>query len=325
MMVRTILLSSVLGFSMGTAMAAVDTHAPAPAAKSRAAIAAEAVAKQKAAADAKAKQAAAPAAKAPPQLPQLTAAQIVDKNVAARGGLEAWKRVQSVAMSGKLDVGRVRKENPTALMSRRDVRIMSQKEAAQAKAGSDSGELVQLPFVMEMQRPRKMRFELQFRGDTAVQVYDGQHGWKLRPFLNRHQVEPYTKEELKTASEQQDLDGPLINYAAKGTKVALDGTDWVDDRPAYKLKLTLKTGDVHHVWVDGQTFLDVKMDGSPRRLDGKMHAVYVYERDFKAVDGLMFPYLTETAVDGVKDTEKIHFEKITVNPQLDPSHFAKPK
>jgi len=41
-------------------------------------------------------------------------------------------------------------------------------------------EEVQLPFVMELKRPRKMRFELQFSGQTAIQVFDGANGWKLR-------------------------------------------------------------------------------------------------------------------------------------------------
>ena len=47
-----------------------------------------------------------------------------------------------------------------------------------------------LPFIMELKRPRKMRFELQFKGQTAVQVFDGANGWKLRPFLNRRKWSP---------------------------------------------------------------------------------------------------------------------------------------
>jgi hypothetical protein len=40
---------------------------------------------------------------------------------------------------------------------------------------------VELPFVIEMQRPRNVWFELLFKGQIAVQVYDGASGWKLRP------------------------------------------------------------------------------------------------------------------------------------------------
>src|SRR5882757_1716258 len=35
----------------------------------------------------------------------LTAAQIVDKHVAARGGLQAWRAVQALSVTGKMDAG----------------------------------------------------------------------------------------------------------------------------------------------------------------------------------------------------------------------------
>jgi hypothetical protein len=223
----------------------------------------------------------------------LTAAQIVERNISARGGLQAWRGVKTLSMSGKLDAGGKQK--------------------------------VQLPFVLEMERNRKTRLELQFNGQTAVQVYDGTNGWKLRPFLNRRDVEPYTPEELKAASMQADIDGPLVDYVSKGTKVQLEGLQSVEGHDAFNLKLTLKTGQVQHIWVDAQTFLDVKIEGTPRRLDGRFHPVATYMRDYRSVNGLMIPYVNETAVDGVKQTEKIVVEKVIVNPKLEDSHFSKPR
>jgi hypothetical protein len=176
-----------------------------------------------------------------------------------------------------------------------------------------------------MERNRKTRLELQFNGQTAVQVYDGTNGWKLRPFLNRRDVEPYTPDELKAASMQADIDGPLVDYVAKGTKVQLEGIQSVEGHDAFNLKLTLKTGQVQHIWVDAQTFLDVKIEGTPRRLDGRFHPVATYLRDYRSVNGLMIPYVNETAVDGVKQTEKILVEKVIVNPKLEDSHFSKPR
>jgi hypothetical protein len=229
---------------------------------------------------------------ATPPVDQLTAVQIVEKNVAARGGLQAWRAVQTLSMSGTVAAG-----------GKQDV---------------------QLPFVLEMKRQRKTRLELQFNGQTAVQVYDGTNGWKLRPFLNRHEVEPYSPDELKSASMQTDLDGPLVDYSAKGTKVELVGVQQVEGHDAYNLKLTLKNGQVQHIWVDAQTFLDVKIEGTPRRLNGKFHPVATYLRDYRSVNGLMIPYVNETVVEGVKKTEKIVVEKVIVNPNLEEARFSKP-
>jgi hypothetical protein len=264
----------------------------------------------------------------------LSASEIVSKNVAARGGLQAWRAVQTISWSGKLGVGGNQRA-PLPIPK-------PGKNAAPLPTDQRPKEEVQLPFVMEMQRPRKVRFELQFKGQTAVQVYDGTNGWKLRPYLNRLEVEPFTTDESRLASMQFELDGPLVDFAAKGTRIDLDGTEKVGDRDTYKLKLTMKDGRVVHVWVDAQTFLEAKIDGTPRRLDGQEHPVEVSFRDYRAVDGLQIPFVLETKVlplaattakpvasipsiaGGVPPVEKIAIDKVQVNPKLNASLFTKP-
>jgi outer membrane lipoprotein-sorting protein len=184
-------------------------------------------------------------------------------------------------------------------------------------------EQAQLPFRLELKRTRKSRLELDFRGQTAIQVYDGTNGWKLRPFLNRHEVEPFTADEMKAAAMQSDLDGPLLDYAVKGAKVELEGTEKVEGNDTYRLKLTFKNGQVRRVWVDAKTFLETKIEGTPRRLDGKYHPVEVYYRVYRTVSFLMMPYVMETKVEGVKQTEKMEIEKVAVNPPVEDSRFAK--
>jgi len=257
----------------------------------------------------------------------LSAAQIVDKNVAARGGLQAWKAVQTLSFQGKMGAGGDRRATLA-------VPTPHSKELAGTLPRRPVEE-VQLPFLMEMKRPRKVRLELQFKGQTAVQVYDGAKGWKLRPHLNRHEFEPFSEEELKKASiNQEDLDGPLVDYAAKGTHVELDGSEKVEGRDTYKIKVTEKTGHTFHVWVDAGTFLEAKIEGQPRRLDGTYHPVEIYYHDYRTVDGLQFPFVMETRVLsvgknalGLRDTpvppERIVIEKVVVNPKVEEKLFSK--
>lgn len=270
------------------------------------------------------------AADSPSARPSLTAAQIVERNVTARGGLQEWRAVKAITESGKLGAGGDQREKLPAPVAKA-VHGPSQPLAQSGRLKEEA----QLPFVMELERPRKMRFELQFKGQTAVQVYDGVNGWKLRPFLNRLEVEPYTADELKLASAQTELDGPLVDCVAKGTKVELAGMEKVEDRDTYNLKLTFKGGETSHVWVDAQTFLEAKMEGQPRRLDGKMHPVEIYYRDYRPVNGLQFPFVIETRVlptaagqqaarEPRVPAEKITIEKIVINPKLDESKFTKP-
>ncbi len=268
------------------------------------------------------------AADAPGAQSKLSAAEIVARNVAARGGLEAWRSVQTMSLTGKLGVGgNQRAAIPEPVPGRKSGRLVLPSRPA---------EEVQLPFFMELKRPRKMRFELQFNGQTAIQVYDGASGWKLRPFLNRMVVEPYTAEEMKISSMQADLDGPLVDYAAKGTQIELTGMEQVEGRDTYKLKLTMKNGESIHEWIDAQTFLETKIEGQPRRLDGTYHPVEVYFRDYREVSGLQIPFVLETRVLpvaktalGLPDTpvpvERIAVEKVVVNPKLADALFAKPE
>jgi hypothetical protein len=247
--------------------------------------------------------------------PQLSVSQIVEKNVSARGGLERWHAVQALEMKGKMQAGGNR---------RATIPVPSTKMSPEVKVNRPVDQ-AELPFVMELSRGRKQRLEIQFNGQTAIQVYDGTQGWKVRPFLNRHEVEKFTPDELKAAAQQSDLDGFLIDYAAKGSTVELAGVEQVEGRGAYKLKVTDKNGYARHVWVDAEKFLEVKVEGTPRRLDGKYHPVAIFLRDYRPVNGLMMPYLLETTVEGVRGTEKIEIDEIVSNPKLEASKFAMPR
>ena len=268
---------------------------------------------------------------------KLSAADVADRNVAARGGLQAWRAVQTMSLAGRLGAGgnqratlHVPVSSPGASASQ------PRKSSRQALPSARPVEEVQLPFLMELARPRRMRFELQFNGETAIQVFDGANGWKLRPFLGRRTVEPYTADEMKTTATQADLDGPLVDYAAKGTRIQLTGMDKVEGRDTYNLLLTMKNGASLHVWIDAQTFLETKIEGQPRRLDGTDHPVEVYFRDYRPVDGLQIPFVLETkvlpvaqTVLGLKDplvpAERTIIEKVVVNPKLDESLFLRPE
>lgn len=223
----------------------------------------------------------------------LSAAQIADRNVKARGGLQAWRAVRTLKMSGELDAG-----------GKTDAK---------------------LPFALFLKRPHKSRVEITFAGKNAVQVYDGAQGWKLRPFLNRDDVEPFKPDELQEAASSAELDGPLVDYAKKGTRIELAGTEKVEGRKTYKLKLTSRSGQQRFLWVDARTFLEAKISGDPRKLDGRPHQVAIYSRDYRTVDGLKIPFVQETVVDGVKQSHKMVLKAVAVNPPLQDALFAKPR
>lgn len=227
--------------------------------------------------------------------PGLTAARIAEKNAAARGGLDAWRKIQTMVWAGHV-------------------------ESANASAPI-------LPFVLELKRPNKTRFEITAVNQMGVRVYDGSRGWKLRPTrTGKPDVQPYTPEELKFAHDEQVIDGPLIDYEAKGIALRLDGVDQVEGHKAYRLSVRLPSGLSRHVWIDAQTFLDIKYEREARNAIGQSGTVSVFYRNYRNIEGLQIPLTIEsgTATAKAKATDKLVIDKISLNPPLDDRRFAKP-
>jgi hypothetical protein len=229
----------------------------------------------------------------------LTAAQIAEKNAAARGGLEAWRKIQTVTWIGHI-------------------------ESANAPQPS-------LPFELEMKRPGKTRFEIKLPGQSSVRMYDGTRGWKLRQAGHgKPEAQPYTPDELSFARDGQGIDGPLMDYQAKGIAIALDGVDEVEGHRAYRLSIKLPSGASHHVWVDAQTFLELKYDRVSRSKFGQSALVTVFYRNYKTVEGLQIPFMIESRPDNAtepgqaKATNKMVIDRVFLNPPLEDKVFAYP-
>jgi len=225
--------------------------------------------------------------------PELTAAQIVEKSVAARGGLEAWRKIETMVWIGHV-------------------------ENSQASAST-------LPFVLEQKRPNKTRFEIEAQNQLSLRLYDGSHGWKLRPGSNgAHELQPYSDLELSFAQDGQGIDGPLIDYKAKGILVALEKSEEVEGRDAYLLHVKLPSGANQHVWVDAQSFLEIKSDRESRNAFGQLGSVSIFYRDYRTVDGVKMPFVIESIRDTANTTNKMVIEKVSLNLPLADRLFSKP-
>jgi hypothetical protein len=128
---------------------------------------------------------------------------------------------------------------------------------------------------------------------------------------------------MKVAASQQEIDGLLIDAAAKGSSVQIEGMDRVNGVRAYKLKVALCNGGVRRVWVDASTFLDIKVDGV-KEVGGRSLTMTTLLGDYRRVDRVMIPFIMETHGKGQKEFEKIVIEKVAINSYLPDARFAKP-
>lgn len=224
---------------------------------------------------------------------ELTAAQIVDRNVVARGGLEAWRKVQTMVWIGHIQ--------------------------------SPHGPMPSLPFMMAQKRPNKTHFEINAMGQKTLRVFDGVAGWKVRAKPDGSpDVQPFTPQDARFARDGQGIDGELIDFAAKGNAVTLDATEPVEGRDAYRLNVLLPSGQSQHVWVDAQSFLEVKSDRTAYSAAGAVAGtVSVYYRDYKEFEGLQIPTTIETGVGSGQGTDRMVIERVVINPPLDDRGFTR--
>lgn len=234
------------------------------------------------------------AAAGPGEQPRLGVAQILERSAAARGGLDAWRKVQTMVWRGHVE--------------RAD--------------GSGPG----MPFMFYQKRPNLTRFELVVDKQMSQRVFDGQQGWKLRPTASgRPELQPYTEEERRAAQDALVIDGPVLDARAKGVRVTLDGMDEVEGRKAFRLRAKLPSGTTEHVWIDAETFLELEYDRPARDAAGRPTTVAVYLRNYQTFEGLQIPFTIETgAPGGGPVVDRLVIDRIAVGPNLPDGMFAQP-
>jgi outer membrane lipoprotein-sorting protein len=218
-----------------------------------------------------------------------TADDIIAKAIAARGGLDKIKAVQTVRLTATIAFGT-----------------------------QGSGKLL-----VEMKRPGKIREELAAAGRVVIRTSDGAKGWDLNQFTGGNEAQPLPADEMNTMAQKADFDRPFVDYKAKGHKVELLGKDMVKDKPAHKIKITLKEGDVRYDYFDAASYQEVKWTGTIP-IQGKSVEATSYFSDYREVGGVTFPYVIESSTGDNPEGQRLTFEKIEVNVALDDSRFGKP-
>jgi hypothetical protein len=127
---------------------------------------------------------------------------------------------------------------------------------------------------------------------------------------------------MRSIVEDADFDEPLINYREKGNKVEMTGMDQIEGTDVYKLRVTLKSGDVRTYYMDTDYFVPIKID-EKRTVRGTETEIETTLGDYKEVNGWFMPFALESGVKG-QDKGKITFDKIEANVPIDDSRFAKP-
>ena len=218
-----------------------------------------------------------------------TAEELVAKNLQAKGGVDKIKAVKSIRMVGSFDAG-----------------------GFKATVGQES------------KRPDMVRETFSVQGMTQVQAYDGSSGWQISPFGGRRDPELLGEDDVRGLEEEADIDGPLVDAQAKGHKIEYLGHDQVDGDDAYKLKVTLKNGDIFYYYLDPDTFIEIQVE-KQRFIRGSVRESVTILGSYKPVDGVMYPFSIESGPKNNPDARgKVTITKIETNVPIDDAAFKFP-
>ncbi|HUK54826.1 MAG TPA: hypothetical protein VL099_16185 [Candidatus Binatia bacterium] len=223
-----------------------------------------------------------------PALSAQTVDEVIASSVRARGGMEKLQSVQTLRTTATIMFGDIR-----------------------AKA------------VQTNKRPDKVREEFSLQGLTLVQAYDGSTAWQIDPFGGRRDPQRMSEDDAKSLVVDADVDHPLVNYKEKGHKAELVGHDSVEGTDCYKIKLTLKNGDIFVYYLDADSFLELKLE-TQMKIRGAIQENETYYGDYEQVNGIYFPFAVESGRKGDSNRQKLTVEKVEINVSVGDSYFVMP-
>ncbi|MEX1130060.1 MAG: hypothetical protein WEB50_15930 [Vicinamibacterales bacterium] len=222
---------------------------------------------------------------AAPAVRAQTVDEIVAKNIEAKGGLETLKGTNSVRTTG------------TGTMQ--------------------GNEITSTSFT---KRPHFVRNEMSMAGQAIVMGSDGETAWMVAPGLPAKVQPPERAEALKQSSQ---IDSPLLDYKARGTKIELGEPLTEGGRRFHHLIVRQKTGPPMHYYLDAATGLESKMVIDVEE-NGQQMTMEMRFSDFRKVEGRTVPFAMTQFVNGNQVME-IKFEKIEFNVPMEDSLFRIPK
>lgn len=222
----------------------------------------------------------------------MTAGELVAKNLEARGGIEKIRAIDAIRESGRM--------------------VYAQGDFS-----------IELGYVNLVGAGAGCRTEVSLQGLTAITAWDGATGWNVSPFQGRRDPERMSADDAKALEYCADLEGPLVDWQAKGHRVEYQGTEDVDGTEAHKLKVTLKNGNVQTMYFDPDYFLEIR-SVTQTMVRGVRQEQETDVGNYERVDGVYMPFSIESGPKGGAKNQKIQIERIETGVEIDPAQFAFP-
>jgi hypothetical protein len=184
--------------------------------------------------------------------------EVIASHVAATGGAENWKKLQSMKITGHIEV-----------------------------------QGIEIPFTQQALHNIGYRVDAEFQGMQIIQITNQTKSWEQMPFAGKTNLEPSSEDEHKQRVDQLDIQNEFVDWKEKGSSVELLGKDEEDGNEYFKVRLTTKTGNAAIHFIDTKTFLIYKTKRTAK-MQGQEMEMETRLMDYKLLSvGVKVPHKTD--------------------------------
>lgn len=223
-----------------------------------------------------------------------TADEVINKYFESVGGIDKWKSLTSMKMTGNLAM-----------------------------------QMGDFQFTIYRKAPNKFKIVLNIQGQEIIpQAYDGETAWMINPFAGGSGPAKIPEDQVKAVKDESEFEDPFINYKDKGIEVSLVGSSDSAGTPCNVVKMVKNKGIegeemASEYYFDKATNLQVMVKQKSAQSMGQ--EVLIYLSDYQELaNGLLMPFVMDTQMQG-QSVQKLTFTAITVNEDMPDELFKFPE
>ena len=170
-----------------------------------------------------------------------------------------------------------------------------------------------MPMVMYMKNPNKIKTVTSFNGQDMVNAFDGEKGYSINPMTGSTDPVEMTPEQVNQTLRSSMFQNYMATYLKNG-QLALAGEENVNDKPAFKIQATVEGGTVIDMFIDKTSYFLVK---TATTVQGQ--TMESFPSDYTDQGGVMIPMKTTSSAQGMDIV--INFTKVEVDVPMEDSIF----
>ena len=185
-------------------------------------------------------------------------------------------------------------------------------------------DMMELKITSISKKPNFSHVELEVNGMKITQGFDGTIAWMVNPMMGSDKPIKMNEENTKDIRDRGLIGGQLMNYKSQGSTIELVGTEDMDGKKVYNIKLTDKEGQVFNYYIDTDTYLLYKIYVKLTRNGNEVTRETFYS-DYRDVNKVKSAFKSETEATGDQfDSQSVTIDKIEHNLEVDDNIFKMP-